>query len=93
MQFDIVPTAFRVRLVSAADWLFGCSHRKTTFPRTPAAVKGRPGTREGTYIVCLDCGRQFAYDWTTMRVTSPGALRVATPALLPALGEARRGSR
>jgi len=20
------------------------------------------------YVVCLDCGKQFAYDWTEMRV-------------------------
>ncbi|HWR16758.1 MAG TPA: hypothetical protein VN577_18170 [Terriglobales bacterium] len=25
----------------------------------------------GTYIVCLDCGKEFAYDWKEMRVVSP----------------------
>lgn len=22
----------------------------------------------GTYVVCLDCGKEFAYDWKEMRV-------------------------
>lgn len=22
----------------------------------------------GTYVVCLDCGKEFAYDWNQMRV-------------------------
>lgn len=26
----------------------------------------------GTYIVCLDCGKEFAYDWKQMRVVSAG---------------------
>jgi hypothetical protein len=25
----------------------------------------------GTYVVCLDCGTEFAYDWKKMRVLSP----------------------
>jgi hypothetical protein len=25
----------------------------------------------GTYVVCLDCGQEFAYDWKKMRVLSP----------------------
>lgn len=24
--------------------------------------------RSGTYVVCLDCGKEFAYDWNAMRV-------------------------
>lgn len=48
------------------DGLFGCSHRRTTFPLTPAR-KSAP-TRRGAYVVCLDCGREFAYDWSEMKV-------------------------
>jgi hypothetical protein len=22
----------------------------------------------GTYVVCLDCGKEFAYDWAQMKV-------------------------
>lgn len=56
---------------SLLNAFFGCTHRRTTFPQTPA----RRGTtysgntvRNGTYVVCLDCGKQFAYDWNEMRV-------------------------
>ena len=46
--------------------LFGCPHRRISRPITPS---GRPGTREsGTYVVCLDCGQQFAYDLQQMRM-------------------------
>ncbi|HEY6273818.1 MAG TPA: hypothetical protein VIX19_17705 [Terriglobales bacterium] len=26
--------------------------------------------QRGTYVVCLDCGKEFAYDWQKMRITS-----------------------
>jgi hypothetical protein len=42
--------------------LFGCSHRRTTFPLTP-----KRAIRSGAYVTCLDCGREFAYNWTEMR--------------------------
>jgi hypothetical protein len=52
---------------SFVDLFFGCSHKRTSFPITP----GRAGAgiaRGGTYVACLDCGKEFAYDWNTMRV-------------------------
>jgi hypothetical protein len=67
----VVANAFRVCLSGLADWLFGCSHRRTTFPITLPArenVDGPQSTQSETYIVCLECGRHFAYDWTTMRI-------------------------
>lgn len=51
--------------------LFGCAHSRTTFPMTPVrtGVYRAPGAmRNGTYVVCLDCGKEFAYDWNQMRV-------------------------
>ena len=62
----------RVCLGGFVDWLHGCSHRKTTFPITlPASAGGaeRQNTEAETYIVCLECGRHFAYDWSTMQVS------------------------
>jgi hypothetical protein len=44
------------------QFFFACSHRRTTFPQTP------PGQKARTYIVCLDCGQEFDYDWREMRV-------------------------
>ena len=67
----IVARAFRVRLLSLADWLYGCAHHRTTFPitlRTSVSVEGRQSEQAETYVVCLECGRHFAYDWTTMRM-------------------------
>jgi hypothetical protein len=49
--------------------LFGCHHRRLTRPITPVPKPGVPSGE--TYVVCLDCGRQFAYDWTHMRIGKP----------------------
>ena len=57
-------------LKSIADVLFGCSHRKTTFPQTRRS-RGIPtpnAVRTGTYVACLDCGKEFAYNWGEMRI-------------------------
>jgi len=51
-------------LSSVFDSLFGCSHRRTTFPMTPK----RPTARLGAYVTCLDCGKEFAYNWNEMRM-------------------------
>ena len=49
--------------------LFRCSHRRLTRPVTPA---GKPGAPHGdTYVVCLDCGKQFSYDLKEMKVGKP----------------------
>ena len=61
------------------DSLFGCSHHRTTFPLTPGrkAAHQAPGaTRNGMYVACLDCGKEFAYDWEAMRVGQPVGTRV-----------------
>ena len=69
-------------LHSILDFLFGCSHQRTTFPLTPgrknAGHKTVSTTRNGTYVVCLDCGKEFAYDWNGMRIGQPVVARVAT---------------
>lgn len=54
--------------------LFGCSHRRTTFPLTPARNGVHASAR--TYVACLDCGQEFAYDWKTMRLGKPVTPRV-----------------
>ena len=45
--------------------VFGCSHRRTTFPMTFLAGAHAPG---GTHVTCLDCGLEFKYDWSAMRI-------------------------
>ena len=61
---------------------FGCSHRRTTFPLTPARRGGSPSStspRHGTYVTCLDCGREFAYNWDEMRIGDAVNPRLLTP--------------
>ena len=57
-------------MASLLDILFGCSHKNVSFPITK-----RPGQRHseaasltGTYVACLDCGKEFAYDWQEMKI-------------------------
>src|ERR1700704_6639211 len=46
--------------------LFRCAHRKLTRPVTPVS---KAGVANGeTYVVCLDCGKQFSYDLNAMRI-------------------------
>lgn len=46
--------------------LFRCSHRRLTRPITPVNRSGVPAG--GTYVVCLDCAKQFPYDMKEMRM-------------------------
>src|ERR1700736_2385126 len=56
-------------LGSIFERLFGCSHRRLTRPITPVSKPGVPSGE--TYVVCLECGKQFAYDWNHMRIGKP----------------------
>ena len=47
-----------------ASLLFECSHRKTTFPQTPVR-------NAGAYVACLECGKEFPYNWAEMRIERP----------------------
>ena len=46
--------------------LFRCSHRRLTRPITPVSEIAQPHGE--TYVVCLDCGKQFAYDFKEMKI-------------------------
>jgi DNA-directed RNA polymerase subunit RPC12/RpoP len=54
---------------SVANLLLRCSHRRLTRPVTPVSKTGVPHGQ--TYVVCLDCGKQFSYDLREMRVGKP----------------------
>ena len=49
--------------------LFRCSHPRLTRPVTPVSKAGVPHGQ--TYVVCLECGKQFAYDLDEMRIGRP----------------------
>lgn len=59
---------------NVVDLLFGCWHRNYSFPLSARGHR-RSGAAAatGTYVVCLDCGKEFPYDWQKMKVvTSSG---------------------
>ncbi len=71
-------------LQSILNTLFGCSHQRTTFPLTPGRKNAAPSAaRLNTYVVCLDCGKEFAYDWEGMRIGQPVTVRVQAPEAEP----------
>lgn len=51
---------------SVLNLLFRCGHRRLTRPVAPITKAGQP--HSGSYVVCLDCGKQFAYDAHEMRI-------------------------
>lgn len=61
-------------IVSLMDVFFGCWHKRYSFPITLRAGSRRLDEHRitGTYIVCLDCGKEFPYDWEGMKVVEPG---------------------
>jgi hypothetical protein len=71
---------------SLLNAMFGCSHKRTTFPITPARRSQMSGetSRRGTYVVCLDCGKEFDYDWKDMKI-SPGIMKPAPAQSLTAV--------
>ena len=57
-------------LSKLVEGLFGCWHTRYSFPLTSRRGSRRSGAASltGTYVVCLDCGKEFPYDWNEMRV-------------------------
>jgi hypothetical protein len=68
------------------DMLFGCWHKRLSFPISGKRGQRRPFAAQetGTYVVCLDCGKEFAYDWQQMRIVSPRPEKDAAAASLEA---------
>ncbi len=54
------------------DALFGCTHSRYSFPLTVARAARRNSAAAvtGTYVACLDCGKELPYDWKVMKVVS-----------------------
>ena len=69
------------------DTIFGCWHGHYSFPitvRPGAGKRSAAAVRTGTYVVCLDCGKEFPYDWEQMKiVTSPAEGRNPVPSFAP----------
>ena len=72
-------------IANLLDVFFGCAHKNYSFPITVRSARRRPAAAAltGTYVVCLDCGKEFPYDWAEMKVLSsplPAAGHLAGPA-------------
>ena len=50
------------------ELLFGCKHERQTFPMSAKPSQRR--SEAAAYVVCLDCGKEFAYDWQQMKMIS-----------------------
>lgn len=57
-------------LLKLVDAVFGCRHARYSFPITVRSGSRRAQTtqRPGTYVACLDCGKEFRYDWQEMKI-------------------------
>jgi hypothetical protein len=72
-------------IANLMDILFGCWHSNYSFPITVKSGSRHGAARAtGTYVVCLDCGREFAYDWKAMKVVGENfnAAAKASPVLV-----------
>ncbi len=55
-----------------------CRHKNMSHPFATASTARNTrgaqwesvGTRSEHYVVCLDCGKKFQYDWNRMRIVS-----------------------
>ncbi len=67
--------------MSLFDKVFGCSHKRCSFPITVKQRRQRSPAASvtGTYVVCLDCGHEFPYDWEQMKMVRPQAVDAAEP--------------
>ncbi len=56
--------------MSFLEMVFGCTHKRCSFPITAKGAQRRSEAASitGTYVVCLNCGKEFAYDWQAMKI-------------------------
>ena len=86
LQWEIRSSGDGGFMASLLDVLFGCTHKNYSFPITK-----RPGQRlsaaasvTGTYVACLGCGKEFAYDWHEMKIIDGNSNNSKTLATNPA---------
>ena len=71
-------------IVQLFEAFFGCKHSHYSFPITvrPGSHRNSAALLTGTYVACLDCGREFPYDWHEMKlITSLAQERNRLPPL------------
>src|SRR5215471_14357775 len=67
--------------------LFGCWHRRTSWPITRKRDQEQPvgESQTWTYVVCLDCGKEFSYDWTRMQIVGSTWQKTPLQPTVPAI--------
>jgi hypothetical protein len=67
------------------DVMFGCSHKQLSFPITVRGARRRSqaASLTGTYVVCLNCGQEFPYDWNEMKIVRQSPARSTAVATEP----------
>ncbi len=67
-------------IINFVDMLFGCWHNNYSFPISTRSGQRRSEAAKatGTYVVCLDCGKEFAYDWKQMKVVNGNTVPSST---------------
>jgi len=61
---------------------FGCGHGHISFPITiKKGARSRAAFPTGTYVVCLDCGKEMPYDWKQMKIVNAKTDHAAVTAL------------
>jgi hypothetical protein len=73
--FPVLRGVFVVIRLFSLVWgrIFRCRHKRCTalFTCRPGQARSKVAAMTGTYFICLDCSKEFAYDWETMRVIDP----------------------
>lgn len=67
------------------NMMFGCWHSNFSFPITVRGEARRTcaaASLTGTYVACLDCGKEFPYDWQEMKVLTDGGKKARRMAAL-----------
>ena len=72
---------------SLVNLLFRCAHRRLT---RPVSAVTKTGVRGESYVVCLDCGKQFTYDLERMRIDKPVATQESAGVLHPNMPKPRK---
>ena len=63
------------------SFFFGCFHERTTFPMTVSSRSPVDGElRRRTYVTCLECGGEYAYNWEKMTMEGRCSTMRAMPA-------------
>jgi hypothetical protein len=67
--------------------LFGCcTHDRYSFPMSvrPGQRRSEAARMTGMYVVCLNCGREFAYSWDEIKIVPANPVSAAVADSSPA---------